>query len=348
MFRNNLLAITLFILAFLILSQNVSAQTNDMMEDYQPPPLFGAPKLPPPKVKKPKVDVIPDISRQVEQPEKNKNAPVKAVKPPRIIKEVQEVQAIQETAPSSVKTKPVLREAIKPSSKPMIENTREAPKTELKPPAEPQKIETKKPASSKQPDVRDLKQTEEPINFLKKQAPQKQQEPIIPKSQGVVKGPKTMPSYKKKSVETEQTFISQTPSAPMLQRAQKNIVKETTATKSNVEPAPQPSTISKDQNKFMLLYQAGQTQPSDTDFSATLKPMAQLLNQNDKIIEIKSYASMINGKINSDRRTALDRGLSIREYLLSEGVEPFRINLRSFGSQSEKPQKDWVEITLVE
>ncbi len=338
-----------FFVAFVIISHNAHAQTNNTIENYQPPPMFGAPKLPPPKLKKPKVDVIPDISKPVEQPITN-NAPIKTTKP-RVVKEIKDVQTSQEneTQSKSFTPKPSLEKSTRPATKPILQKPEDSLKDLPPQTVEQQKNKIVKPSLLQKSKTQDLQNTEEPIDFLKQQPLKKQENPVQIKKQGVVKGPKTMPSYKKKSVEAEQTFIPQTSSENMLDRVQKdNAVVPSPPLKEKITAQSQPSTISQNQNKFTFLYKTGQIKLSETEFLATLKPLAQLLEQNNKIIEIKSYASLVNGKINSDRRTALDRGLFIRDYLISKNIEPFRINLRSFGEQSEKSQKDWVEINLVD
>lgn len=342
MFHSIFFKVTLYFLAFMIISQNTYAQNNDI-ENYQPPPMFGAPKLPPPKVKKPKIDTIPSISRQVDRPLTLNKPAQKPIMSPRIIKEVQDeqeknIQPLDTNSPVKPSEKPALNESRKPQVN-LPTKSIEKPKVIAPKPTAPTAV----PIQKKTP------QDEEPINFLEKQEPLETEAKITSEAQGVVKGPKTMPSYKKKSVEAEQTFVSQTPNETMLERVQKNKAKVIASPPLVETKAYSPaSTISTDKNEFILSYKKEQIEPSDTDISATLKPLAQALAQNDKIIEIKSYASFVSGKINSDRRIALDRGLFIREYLLSNNISPYRINLRSFGEQANNAEKDWVEITLVQ
>lgn len=81
------------------------------------------------------------------------------------------------------------------------------------------------------------------------------------------------------------------------------------------------------------------------DSSAQLDTIAQdLLANQDKRIQVLSYAAGSADNENKARRKSLERGLAIRSYLMKAGVPSTRIDVRALGNKSEGGPADRVDI----
>ena len=75
--------------------------------------------------------------------------------------------------------------------------------------------------------------------------------------------------------------------------------------------------------------------------------LAPLSGHPSRHLEIRAYASPTPGEQNGDRRTALARGLAVREYLKGQGIEPDRIELKVLGAPIDQTNPDRVEMTII-
>ncbi len=324
----------LLLLAFIVIfcTHNAVAQEQDTLQNYEPPPLFEAPRLPPPKMpKKPRVDILPEVSKQVDEvkiPQIPNSQTTQDVNSPRVIKEVKPAiepqQATSLPPPAAQNNAPPI-----PKTRPVIEQSSET--------ITPEKI---KPEIIKSKDDSDASQSLEPINLLKSED-KPMDKPMTP--EGVVKGPKTMPSYKKKDVVSEQIFVADEKIDIKLNDAVSS--EEGINEGAKLKEAP-PYPIDKKQS--VLMFKSGQTDILSDEVMSELRSLSQHMLQNkDQTLVILSYASTINGKNNADKRISLDRGLTIRNFLIANGIKPYRINLKSFGSNTSKQPSDFVEINLL-
>jgi len=181
--------------------------------------------------------------------------------------------------------------------------------------------------------------------------------PIItaPKaSQGVVKGPKTMPAVKKQGVEVqalsdESAQISKNqPAQNMFERAQSQ------ASKDN-EPITAPA-LDSFSGKILTAPLVLIFTPQD-DARASLSAQKQELLNNEVIpalmkptrrINITAYAAPSDDGANDDKRIALARGLIIRGALIEGGVDPSQINVRSMGADTTTQPYDRAELEIIQ
>jgi outer membrane protein OmpA-like peptidoglycan-associated protein len=68
----------------------------------------------------------------------------------------------------------------------------------------------------------------------------------------------------------------------------------------------------------------------------------------DSRIQIVAYAAASDGKESTARRTSLSRALSVRSYLISQGIDATRMDVRAMGVQTDqKAEADKVDMVLV-
>lgn len=277
--------LSLLILFFAFFSSSSWAQ-NNKLENYVPPPLFGAPKQAPSDEEQPKKDLKP-------------------------------------LSPSTKNVAPKMSE--QPASHFI------APKPKTKPPALEKKLE--------------VLPGPEPIDLLKVKKDK-------PASEGVVKGPKIMPSNKKQKVDTEITFESKEDnSSNLLDRIQKEeeqtpAKKEEKAVDLNV-PVPDFETLPDGAKKMVLLFKEKQENLAQEQKTIIERAIVQALKENEDLkLLIQAYASLQEGVLNADRRIALSRAMAIRGYLLEQEISAHRINVRALGARSSIQPLDRVELIL--
>ncbi|MCI5060457.1 MAG: OmpA family protein [Alphaproteobacteria bacterium] len=300
---------------------------------YSPPPLFGEPKLPPPKAEKTQRDLkLPSISKEVDNPEIETDIPEKGL------------PALHSPAVDSSPEKPV--------------EPQEIQKTQKK--ADPKDISVKpEPKPSPPIPKKEIKPGAEPIELLEK----KEEKPAPKSSSGVIKGPKSMPATKKQSVEAQPTFEDvkepqatqkpdKAPIADMLLRAQpkeeikpENKKSPTDEAKAlirqmEVKESPPPTKIMQDGTQKIILPFTDRQATLDDNGRAIIDQMIlPKLDENiDNTILIQSYASKLEGVMNSDRRLALSRAMAVREYLIEQTIQPHRITVRASGEEQNSSQ----------
>jgi outer membrane protein OmpA-like peptidoglycan-associated protein len=93
-----------------------------------------------------------------------------------------------------------------------------------------------------------------------------------------------------------------------------------------------------------LLY-TGDTDDVPADATAKLDTIAQdMLANQDKRIQVLSYAAGTEDTESKARRKSLARGLAIRSYLMKAGVPSTRIDVRALGNKAEGGPADRVDI----
>ena len=81
---------------------------------------------------------------------------------------------------------------------------------------------------------------------------------------------------------------------------------------------------------------------------ATLKAAAQALTANAALrVELKAYATGDKDNELRARRLSLSRALAVRSFLIKEGVQATRIDVRALGSQVPSGPADRVDVTLI-
>lgn len=204
------------------------------------------------------------------------------------------------------------------------------------------------PVPQKKPQVpKAITKKSEPIGSLPVKAAEEIPAKPKPTSEGVVKGPKTMPAVKKSGVDVEvvDEDVKQT-QTDMLARVQEEAaVKQKEAElKVSKRPAQKPNSLFKD--RLVLVFDAPETDLSTSKTTLLDEQVVPALLDTDKRLNIMAYASPTEAS-NADRRVALSRGLAVRSFLIEAGLKPSQINVRSLGSQTNTQPYDRVELDLI-
>ena len=225
-----------------------------------------------------------------------------------------------------------------------------APEEVIEPPA---KIERKpvvlrvppKPDSKPTPPLKSESAKAEPVDSPKD-------------SEGVVKGPKTMPAHKKQDVETETTFEgSDKPALNILGRvheeAEKKAIEEKKPADSStpaplVVPLPDVKLLPDGTKKVVMLYMADKSELGVSQKAVLDRLILPELEKKPGLrLSIQAYASPSSeGAVASDRRTSLSRAMTVRRYLLEQKVMSNRIDVRALGAQTNAQPLDRVELYL--
>ena len=310
----------LAILTALLFFLPASIQAQETLEGYVPPPLFGsAPRVTPLKEKPKAVKTQPAKAKSTSTPVKTQK------KQPETTNDKIVIPLKKPAHPKDFQGIPLEEmEIIQP-----VEETGRVEKNEFKPGIEP-------------------------IDLIKKQEAKNKPKPT---SQGVVKGPKTMPAYKKQSVESEVLFEPETKKAAnLLDRVQKKQIDDEIVTTD--EPLQGNLTESFNLPDFNILPDGGRklnitfTENQQTlnleQINALNLLIKPALNNKNNRLRLESYASLQDESISGDRRIALKRAMAIRKHLLSkQPIEPNRIDIRSLGAQTDVQPMDRIEIFVL-
>ena len=81
--------------------------------------------------------------------------------------------------------------------------------------------------------------------------------------------------------------------------------------------------------------------------SSPLNELATLLKVDGTLrVQLMAYASSVDGSPSSVRRKSLSRALSVREFLMDQGVQSTRIEVRALGDQNEGGAPDRVDAVV--
>lgn len=322
--------LTLLTAIFLFIPFQAKAQeTAPSTNSYVPPPMFGASRPLPPKKATPDVPTMPKLSLPADPTNTDTNEKELIVKP--------------KTIPPAPKEK----------SAPV-----KAPVIPLKKPPHPKvafdgkAIDAAPEKAEEKTNKKKIKSGLEPIDLIKKNSP-------TPSSEGVVKGPKTMPSNKKESVETEVLFESDDPSTPdLIDRPQP--AKEKAAEKPKTDNTatialnpdytlPNFKVMPDGSRKLHLIFKTTQAEldPEQVNtINALIIPALEKGEDTRALLE--AFASPQEGSLSGDRRLALTRAMAIRKHITTAGnISPSKLDVRSLGSQTDAQPMDRVEILLV-
>ena len=109
---------------------------------------------------------------------------------------------------------------------------------------------------------------------------------------------------------------------------------------------PSDETAQGDQGPLSVLFGVDETE-LPFHAAATLNNLVDQLNSNDALrVQLMAYASSTDGSASSVRRKSLSRALSVREYLMDQGIQSTRIEVRALGDQSEGGEPDRVDAVV--
>ncbi len=355
-----ILRLILISILFLTFPNTGNAQDNDL-EGYTPPPMFGAPR-------------VEEPAYGGNEPATQTPAPVKKTQPikvapkqhtkttakPVIIEKIDSKAVKVQPSPKLVPAKPNVKKQVKQKPvAPKVVIPKKAPRVQpiveiLQYAQKPKPVEQVAPITDaiKSKPKPDVKQTQslEPIDYINKQKAT---------SQGIVKGPKTMPAIKKQGVESEVLFAPEVKKpSNLLDRVQQTFSKK----KKVVEIAPEDKilkpTTNYDRPKFNVMADGNRKlnlifAPTDMILGndngyAVQELILPLLKENQSMrLRLESFASPQEESITGDRRVSLARVMSMRQYLINNGIEASRFDVRSLGADTQTQPMDRIEIYLI-
>ncbi len=350
------------ICATITLPSYAHAQDNSSeLKGYVPPPMFGTPRVAPPKKKSPDVPTMPKLSVP------SKNIGTELDNEPLIKERVAPVIDTTKPTPAKIKPaktkptpikkqiqkpiEPIKKPAAIPAKKPKVEAPKEIKETGtveknlVKPGLEPINLRKEEPEKKTKPKP----SKPEPLQ-IKKSEPKDKPKPT---SKGIVKGPKTMPAVKKQGVDSEVLYAPKTEKpVTLMDRAQKqNTNKDAKPVKKEISkeyPLPSFNVLADGNRKLNIIFPENVDKIQDEQTHALNEMILPILEDGKNTrIRLESFASPNTKTLNGDRRTALSRAMSVRKYLVEQGISPNRIDVRSLGSKTTVQPMDRVEIFIV-
>ncbi len=140
--------------------------------------------------------------------------------------------------------------------------------------------------------------------------------------------------------------------APDLARLETSSGPATKAIEKSVMPAeagvPRPPPEENYEEDFVSLFFSPGMTDLDKAGMAPLKDrvIEQLKKNPGWRIQIQSFASPVDKSTSSARRTSLSRALSVRTFLLENGIEPQRMDVRALGMQTDREPFDRVDLVV--
>lgn len=165
-------------------------------------------------------------------------------------------------------------------------------------------------------------------------------------SEGVVTGPKTMPSVPAGAVTAENVFdtpaMPEEPEPTLMARHQQQQQPQDAAEPASPSPPQQAEESASGQSAQQSLpFEKGVTGVENPPLDALI---ATLRARPDTRLIIEAYASPVDDGENSDKRIALARGLNLRKHIIEQGIDSHRIDVRALGRQSQQKPLDRVDL----
>lgn len=331
-----LLSFHLLMLPLVSFAQVQNNSKSSSVVDYVPPPLFGGA---PTKTKR--LTAPHNIKSELKIKSEDKNLENKEI--------IKLRQNENVAVPKSKTYKNLRKEKALKAMK--LKKANSVPIPKIKPVQAKLKLKSsisdnKKDISTTVIDVKDIAQPKELSQQSKKHL-EVIKSPTL--NQGVVKGPKTMPSVKKKRVDSEiiDTNNVTNNETNMLARVQKEAEKRASSDNNLTKKPPSPVNASLLKDRLVLVFDEKQSSLSDKKQEILNNQVIPAIIGN-KRINVTAFASPQEGVLNADKRLALSRALAVREFLINGDVSPSQINVRSLGSQTTKQPYDRVELELIE
>ena len=317
-----------------------------------PPPTIGSP---PPKLRlrskaAPKKAPVRRLAREkppaavkAPPPPPIKAPPPPAMKAPPPSKKARQKRIAGIKAPPPVKKAPAKRMAKKkpPPAKKVAKAPPPAPKRPmvkapaLKPPPA-KKVAKAPPPAPKPPTAKATPPPPAPVIAALPKSPPPRPAPAKPKPPTPAKAPpapaKTLPATPGTRDPVKSVPLGQTPApAPAKQTAALPKVPKGVVTRSTLR----------------LAFSGGSSRLSSA-VETDLKALAKTLSANaDLRLQLKAYAAGTKDTVSRARRLSLSRALSVRSYLIRQGVRSTRIDVRALGNKTGGGPADRVDIFVV-
>lgn len=118
------------------------------------------------------------------------------------------------------------------------------------------------------------------------------------------------------------------------------------ATETKVASLPSQESLPATATSSLSLSFTGDAKVLPAGSESQLKPIAETLKSKENVrVNLKAYATDSDSA--KAKRIALSRGLTVRNYLIDQGVNPLRINLLPFGNKSAGGNPERVDVELV-
>ena len=315
-----------------------------------------------PRAEKIDTPIKPSVIPKKAQPKKQAVAPkpakkkkpktVKQIKPSKqktkaiIKKDGRRVEPITETLQKASK-EPVQQKVISDNKPKVIIKKPEHPKEKFREPLKSVKLPSENTAKIKPTDNTSL----EPIDLINKKKKVT--------SQGIVKGPKTMPAYKKQGVESEVLYAPETNKpANLIDRVQEKLFKKKVVTEEQkskkIQPSanfslPQFNVMADGAKKLNIIFDNKDKNSLNNDQKYTVQEMIlPLLKENSAMrLRLESYASPNDKSLSADKRLSLSRVMAMRQYFIDNEINPSRLDIRSLGASSQSPPYDRIDIYIL-
>lgn len=101
-------------------------------------------------------------------------------------------------------------------------------------------------------------------------------------------------------------------------------------------------------DKMLRFEFAGNSADLPSNATSELKTLAERLLRADSLrVQVKAYASAVEGGPSAARRLSLSRALAVRAFLIGQGVRSTRIDVRALGNRSEGGPPERVDLVVV-
>jgi outer membrane protein OmpA-like peptidoglycan-associated protein len=360
---------SLFMLLAFTAGPALAQSAEQKVNGYVPPPLFGAPPASQPRPSVPAL-VTPKSSNTAPamQPLPPANAEIPGYVKPRVSRsnEGQPVK-VEPYIPKFPPLDPVPLEQT-PAGRGMIvdrpSSPKEAPLPGRKPP-----VPVTAPVISETPAVIPVPA---PVAPATAQAAPAAPAPVETKnampaqkvtSQGVVTGPKTMPTAPTSQVESETVFTPTVAQDKTLLEQHAERQKEAAraaAPSAPVAPVMPPAVpaglaaaapapmLGTDKSKLSLPFTPGTGTLTPEQTQTLAQQILPLLQQNAGArLQIQAFATPVDKSQSSDRRVSLSRALAIRDSLMVQGIEARRIDVRALGAGPDGKPTDRVDLVVI-
>ena len=116
---------------------------------------------------------------------------------------------------------------------------------------------------------------------------------------------------------------------------------------STAPAAPAPAPSDQGAETSQVIFPAGQSQLPDAGKAALAPIIERLTGDNTLRLQLKAYAGGGQDSANTARRWSLSRALAVRAYLIDNGVQSTRMDVRALGDRSGSGPADRVDVVVV-
>lgn len=109
-----------------------------------------------------------------------------------------------------------------------------------------------------------------------------------------------------------------------------------------------PAAIASRTSPISLSYDKGVGTVSDDVLAETMGDLLTRMKDNSDLrVQIVAFASPVDNSQSGSRRTALSRALNVRAWMMENGIDPSRMDVRALGVNPDSPETDRVDMVVV-